>query len=344
MLRLKHLTIRDFQVHSKLDMELDPYVTTIIGGSDVGKSSIVRAIKWLCLNQPSGDSFITHGKQRALVLLRVDNHTLTRKRGKTSNSYTLDGETYSALGQGGIPDPVKQLLNLDTINFQTQHEPHFWFTLPPGEVSRELNSIINLTLIDSTMSNLATELRRSRSIVQVSESRLQKAQTRRDELAWVEQADEDLTDLETSKTKLIELQHDKGILEQVVERIQTKQQKLDQLAKVCRDGMRLVTYGKAYQGHTDRASRLRGLVWRITAEDQQIRQRIPPGALDALQAKLGALQGIVAKRERLAELLDYGRDKEEEVCQRKMSLTKAESDLANQTGGICPLCGSPIPS
>ena len=79
---LESLDITNFQKHSTYHIDFDPYLTVLVGPTNIGKSSLLRAIRWCMLNTPSGDSFIKQGESFTSVKLKVDNHTIERKRGK----------------------------------------------------------------------------------------------------------------------------------------------------------------------------------------------------------------------------------------------------------------------
>ena len=94
---LERLRIQNFQSHHKLDIQLDPAVTTLIGPSDVGKSAVLRAFRWLATNRPRGDAFIRDGADRVSVKARVDGQNVTRRRGPAGNEYIVDGASLKAL-------------------------------------------------------------------------------------------------------------------------------------------------------------------------------------------------------------------------------------------------------
>ena len=108
---IKKLLIRNFQIHSKLKIEFDPRITTIIGSSDVGKSSVIRAIKWVCKNNPQGQAFIKDGTKGTSVKLFVDDKSITRKRTKSENTYFLDKNEFKAFGPN-VPDTISKVLNI----------------------------------------------------------------------------------------------------------------------------------------------------------------------------------------------------------------------------------------
>ena len=159
---LEKLLIRNFQCHEKITVDFDPAVTTVVGPSDRGKSAVLRAIRWLAFNRPAGDAFIKHGAGRVSVRLRAGGRDILRERAAGSNLYKIDGKEFQAFGSD-VPPEIVNALNLDAVNFQRQLDPVFWFSKSPGEVSRELNAIIDLGLIDRTLSNLASASRRAKA-------------------------------------------------------------------------------------------------------------------------------------------------------------------------------------
>jgi exonuclease SbcC len=205
---LESLTITNFQCHEKLELEFDPLVTTIVGGSDQGKSAILRALFWVCFNQPSGNACITQGKDFAKAELLVDGHRVVRQRGATTNFYRLDKQKPDkALGQGGVPQAVERLMNVSRENFQLQLDPAFLFSKTPGQVSAALNEIINLGEIDQAFGNLDSELRQARSNVKLVGERLEQAEQHKAQLHWVPKAEERFKTLEKLEQKLADAQH-----------------------------------------------------------------------------------------------------------------------------------------
>lgn len=177
------LTLRNFQCHTKLTINFDPRITVLTGSTDVGKSAVLRALRWVCQNEPTGTEFITHDKDFSKAVLKVDGHKITRKVG-TSNEYKLDEKVFKAFGRD-VPTTIAHLIKTTDDNFQAQLDAPFWFHLSPGQVSKELNRIINLGVIDETLSWLASETRRAKSVVEVTKERLQEAKQAKQQLAWV---------------------------------------------------------------------------------------------------------------------------------------------------------------
>lgn len=50
MRMISKITIRNFQTHKKSELEFTDGVNLIVGSSDNGKSSVIRAFRWLAEN------------------------------------------------------------------------------------------------------------------------------------------------------------------------------------------------------------------------------------------------------------------------------------------------------
>jgi chromosome segregation ATPase len=144
---LKTLRIKNFQKFDKMLLEFSPTLTTIIGSSDSGKSSLFRALQWVVLNRPSGVGFIKHGTDDTRVRLTTDRHRIERSRIGSDNAYFLDGEKYKSFSTS-VPEDLQKALGMTSLNFQSQHEPLFWFSLSPSALSSEINRLVDLDSID----------------------------------------------------------------------------------------------------------------------------------------------------------------------------------------------------
>lgn len=199
---LKKLTIRNFQTHKKLTIDFDPHINMITGSTDIGKSSIIRALSLVTINSPRGRSFIRNGTKETSITLQINNHKIKRKRG-VENTYELDGKKYVAFGKD-VPEDIRNVLHIEKENFQNQHDPPFWFSKSAGEVSRQLNRIINLDVIDSTMSNISSVVRNAQASLSTTETRLAKSKEDKKQLFFVVRMNEDLQkviSLEETKEK-----------------------------------------------------------------------------------------------------------------------------------------------
>lgn len=186
MLRL--LSLRNFQIHRKFSIEFAP-VTTIVGRSDVGKTALLRALRWLFFSRPQGTHFVRHGEKGCAVRVLIDDVEIIRRRTKSKNSYELNGRLYQAI-KADVPEDISKAVNVGSGNLQQQHDASFWLSLSPGQVSKELNKIVDLGVIDSSLQRINAKCRKSKAAVEVVQDRLQEAEQQLEELAWVTQAAE----------------------------------------------------------------------------------------------------------------------------------------------------------
>lgn len=200
---ISKVQIKNFRQHKKLEVELSPGVTTLIGDSAIGKSNMIRSILWTVMNKPAGDKMINWYADSAIVRITVDGKKVVRKKGKIRNVYKLSGKEFKAFGNS-VPSEITELFNLSNTNFQNQFKYHFWFDLTAGEVSRQLNSIVNLEIIDSTLANIASIIRSDNSEIQVIESRLKDANIKVEELSYVDDMNKGFQTIESLQNDISE--------------------------------------------------------------------------------------------------------------------------------------------
>lgn len=211
---LTKLVAINFQGLTRLELVLDAGITTLVGPTDAGKSSVIRLLRWLATNRPLGEGFIRRGADYAVGWLEVDGKRVVRKKGKGKNFYSIDGRRMVAL-KSDVPPDVAHLLNLGPVNFQGQHDAPFWLAASGGEVSRQLNEVVNLGLIDRTLAQATHELRDAEARVRVSQERLAQAQRTADDLAWV--------------PALMEAWHKLGVAREASEGVRTRRSRLEDL-------------------------------------------------------------------------------------------------------------------
>jgi DNA repair exonuclease SbcCD ATPase subunit len=173
---IKSAFLKNFQGHKRLKIEFDPGITTIVGRTDAGKSAVFRAVRWLCLNLFPSDG-IRHGAKEAMVILRLSSgEKIVRKKGRV-NLYKVNGKPFRSFG-AKVPEKIADLLNLNEINFQRQHDSPFWLSESAPEVSRQMNRVIDLSVIDSSMAHAARFVREAKATETVTETRLVQARAR----------------------------------------------------------------------------------------------------------------------------------------------------------------------
>lgn len=108
MTPIKQVTLENFQSHVSTTIKPAPpgQLTVITGPSDSGKTAILRALRWVFMNEPQGTDFIRAGASFARVIVEHENGIVVRHRttGGTNrylvNSLDGDAEKYEGFGNG----------------------------------------------------------------------------------------------------------------------------------------------------------------------------------------------------------------------------------------------------
>ncbi len=155
---INKLTLENFEGHKKTKFDFHPGLNVFVGESDRGKSSVFRAFKLLTQNKPGGEwmrplywdgttvitgDFVNDDKSA---------FTLKRTRGKSDNTYQLNDNDPVNAGTS-VPADIAELLDMDSVNIQTQIERAFLMFESAGERGRILNKIAGLDEIDTTLDN-----------------------------------------------------------------------------------------------------------------------------------------------------------------------------------------------
>lgn len=150
--------IKNYQAIKKATIQIDKGLTAIIGPTNSGKSSIIRAIKG-AINNQSGNGFINYDADDSTVTItEKDNNIKWVKSRKGSAKYIINGEEVNKIGRSQNEE-VAELLNMTEIdvggtnfrlNFWEQMEKAFLMDKSPNQLfnfisqSREQDLVSNL--------------------------------------------------------------------------------------------------------------------------------------------------------------------------------------------------------
>jgi len=333
--------LQGFQAHQDLLLPLDPGVTTIFGPSDIGKSFILRAIRWVTTNRPAGEEFIHRGLETASVQIVVDGKVVERRRGKGGNLYLLDGQPFKAFGNE-VPSEILGLLNITEVNFQQQHDAPFWFSNTAGEVSRQLNRIVNLEVIDSTLSHLAALLRTQQATANVVRIRREDAREKRRSLRFAKEMNLELEAVEEKERAWSDKARAGSELENIHKQVVAYQHESILLAQAHSRGILVVQLGSTYHKRAEEKKSLEGLIQSIS-HLASIAQRTIPN-LNPLHQLRAVWRTAEIQRQNLGGLLHTITKLETETCQARTQHKKAAREFKQKMGTLCPLCGQEIPS
>ena len=173
------IEIKNFQSHKNTVIDFNKGVNVICGETDNGKSAVVRAIRWVVENLPSGTDKINskwndNFKEPLSVKLYTEKGWVERIRDKNRNGYNISENgkeliKLNAIGKS-VPLEVKAFLNISDVNFQFQLDSLYLLSKTPGQASEYLNEIVHLDSIDKIMSLADSDKRQLNSEQKTVES------------------------------------------------------------------------------------------------------------------------------------------------------------------------------
>ena len=157
--------IKNFQKHKDLSLEFTPGINVITGKSDAGKSAVIRAIRWVLENRPSGNKFKSKGTAPSTsvnVDLVINDEEISRTKSTSKNEYFFKGETYKAMGSD-VPEPISDFTNISSLNIQRQFDEHFLFQYPDSKVSKMINDVSGMEEIVLALEETNRRVRKGKS-------------------------------------------------------------------------------------------------------------------------------------------------------------------------------------
>lgn len=137
------ISIKDYQIIKKASLEFSPGLNVIVGPSNNGKSSILKAIKANVFTVP-GSTPIRCGQPNYAVGIVYNGHTVILQKGLKESIYLVDGEKYTKYGTT-TPEVVSKALNIrelllngnkEQLNFWDQMNYPFLLDKSPVELFR----------------------------------------------------------------------------------------------------------------------------------------------------------------------------------------------------------------
>ena len=159
---ITELDIYNFQSWEEGHFVFHPGVNVIVGDSDMGKSAMLRSIRWVIWNRPSGTTVKSWWGGPTSVELVTPEGIVIRSKDK-EDTYTLGiagkkDMKFHAFGLS-VPPEVSQLLDISEVNFQKQIDQPFLLSQTPGERAIYFNRIAKLDKIDIGLTNINSWIR-----------------------------------------------------------------------------------------------------------------------------------------------------------------------------------------
>lgn len=335
---VEEIRIINFQKHEKIRIVFDP-ITTITGDTDTGKSSILRALRWLCLNQPQGKAFIRNGEKESKVSAKIEGKIASRIRG-SSNEYKLCGKTYKSFS-GNVPDELEDFFRLSEDNFLDQHDSAFWLSLSPVEASRKLNEVVDLEIIDKALQKSTRAFRETSRRVADSLERLTENKEVLQKLSWVPSMEVSFSSLKVIKEELKGLEKERERLKNVCDSLEVKDKDRESLLAWEESVTELVCVCDDLLKAESKRDSLRFFAERLKNLERMLRTDVPKDDVfsEIVSIKI-YLNNHEPKRRRLDNLSTVLGERVKERKAADSSLDEISAKLSKHKR--CPVCGGEL--
>lgn len=175
--KVKCVDIENFQSHENTHIDFNAGLNVIVGESNNGKTSILRAMDWVVDNQPLGTDFIMTGKNYCKVRITYDNDTfIERYRTLKDTGYYRVGviqngqETYQEYKgfTNNVPVEVMNIHQMPKISITKSIETHlnkmsqlerpFLITDNTNEKAAAIGKITGTDIIDTAIKNASSDI------------------------------------------------------------------------------------------------------------------------------------------------------------------------------------------
>ena len=149
---LTRMRIVNIQKHKDLELLLDK-INVIVGATDSGKTSVLRALTWALTNDDAGENLINNqGAKSCCVALDADGNMIKRSWSKGKNAYSLNDKEFTTF-RTSVPSPIADLLRLDTINIQRRRDLPFMVYFKASDCANQFSEMMDLSEIDNIITN-----------------------------------------------------------------------------------------------------------------------------------------------------------------------------------------------
>jgi len=346
---INQIQIKNFQSHKDTILTFSPGVNVITGSSDHGKSAIIKALRWLIWNKPSGDDFRSHwGGDTEVTAKLEDGVVVSRIKKGSENLYKVDNLSFTAFG-ASVPEEVEKILNLTDINLQQQLNLPFLLTETPGNVAKHFNRVAKIDKINKTEKKINSEISQINLTIGKHEDDIQKYELELKELPNLEKIEIKLEKIEKMERKRntlsknisdlrVLIRHINVVDSEIIEdsKLLTFEKKIDQL----------IVKINERDSIEDDMSRLDSLMTDIRETDfktsQFNRKTQHEGQVNNILIKIEKRRIITANVKTLQIVVDKIYYSDKKLVKTKENVVTMEVRFKEEMGDVCVLCGSKL--
>ena len=350
---IKSVTLENFQSHKKTKLSFSSGVNVIVGTSDSGKTAILRGIRLVAENRPSGDSSRSTWGGKTSVSLEVEipfgenDCTITRVKDK-AEEYWVGKTQFKAFGVS-VPTEVTDTLNMGEVNLQSQMDSPFLISSTPGAVAAHFNKIAKLDKIDTATSNINSWIRDLNSSIKYLKEDEQKKLAQLEEFAYLEKMEIKIEVLEEMENQSISLGRRCNQLSNLIDkiyRIDSELEGFESVIPMSKDLDRLLDLKeneKRLYANKERLSWILESIRENNLDMNMYSARLPMGEdIEKLLTMITDLKPMNNLIVNLRNLIIDIQNINLFIISKEQNAEGLQKDFEEEIGDVCPLCDSPI--
>jgi len=345
---IKSVSIQNFQSHAKTELDFHEGVNVIVGTTDGGKTAIIRALRWLIWNRPSGDALRSRWGGATNVQLETEEGVITRSKDKI-DKYTLrlkgqEDIEFKAIGTS-VPTEIQRVLNISEINLQNQHDSTFLLSDTPGAVATHFNKVARLDRIDSATSAINGWIRGLKSDVSHLETDIATEKAKLPQFENLEKFEIEIEALEQMEGKAVTMRSRYSTLEKDIVRITNLEEEIETLTpllgleKLVTSVLDDITKRDQLQTQVDELQTVIDDLEELNEKEEAAKELMPlePLVLSLLD-KYKQLRELKKTKSQLQYLLNQVNLVDDDIVTTGNNVTKLETKFHKEMPDICPLC------
>lgn len=341
---IERLTLENFESHLLTDISFHPGLNVFVGESDRGKSGVFRAFKLLTQNKPGGEwmrPLYWEGDTKITGKFIDPECIVQRIRGKSENVYILNNDKPVSAGTS-VPDDITALIDMDTVNIQTQVERAFLMFEKSGERGRILNNISGLDEIDLTLDRAKKDVNRLTNAWKAEKDKLSALIIELEEFDNIESMEEKVSFIERKEARLTNSLDRIKTLSGLSTKLKNVENRHNNAAKLIECESTLLAVESKIHAVTDGNLRIDKLLM-ITKTLSKVEKGLGKENFDGAADRIPVIQSLIEavkesswRIEKLEKIMRSASIIKQDTEEIEIEIKELESAIPN----ICPECGS----
>jgi exonuclease SbcC len=348
---IKSLEIQNIQSHEDTKLDFHPGVNVIIGSSDSGKTTIIRSLRKLVWNRPSGNALHSNWKDagNSAIKLATNEGAVVWSKDKIDKyELTIPGQKtleFTAFATT-VPQEISNFLNIDEVNLQNQLDAPFLLSETPGVVASYLNKVARLDQIDIGISNINKWITGIKDLLNYKKGQLASEQVKLEKFNYLTDFEADVKTLEGLEKESDNIQAKYDQLSKLLQNIKSLDKRIEEEQQILKaeplvdEILRLIKERKEVQTKHDKLCKLLNDIDVIQEQlDSYNNILIAEPIVIELLTLYKSRDAIEADRSKLTRLVQDIKQNQLQLTQTQKKYDKLHQEFEDEFPDVCPLCG-----